>query len=223
MTASALPALRPEDLGHLTAALFGGMFAPAPTDVETTDLDPVGCALLEFHLHVATRDHRLEKVADFGTRVLGATEEQLARMNDYVHDMHTGTGLLDEVRESSLAVEELDDEVTTWLHEQGFTASDSLIILGSSCRFDRQVIEAKMPALDRLMTHRMMDASGLNEVLDAFLPAIARQAEELFVPPRSTRPDGAPRMAHRAEDDAAWSVAQMRALVQSISIGVPRP
>lgn len=113
-----------------------------PIDLETTGLHPVDDRILEFAMLLL--DHDLNTVAEFGSRVVHANEPALARMNDYVRDMHVGTGLLDAVRQSSLSLSDVDEEASEWLSEHGVGESGG-IPLGSSCRLDLYMVELQMP------------------------------------------------------------------------------
>ena len=185
----------------------GWIFAgpdPVGIDVETTGLDPVNDHLLEFAAVLLTRD--LTFVDSFGSRVLGATEEQLSRMNPYVREMHTRTGLLDEVRSSTRTVLDLEDEVLAWLEGHDHLPADDprdrdLIILGSSCRLDLAMIENKMPRLAKTMTHRMGDVSAFRELMTMWAPDLV---------PEWTPPEDPSSTAHRALDDVFTTIAEAR-------------
>lgn len=179
------------------------MFRPLPIDLETTGLDLRSHVILEFGLTLVTND--LKHVEHFGSRVVHATEAQLAGMNSYVREMHTGTGLLDEVRASTLSIADVDQEVSAWLRDRDFSPAASGIILGSNCRLDLNFIERDMPLLTELMTYRMIDISGIREAMTLWAPEalpshpfqLAMSSE--FVP-------------HRVMSDIAWTLAEARDL-----------
>ena len=192
------------------------MLTPVPIDIETTGLDSSEHVILEFAMLLVTPD--LEFVADFGSRVLHASEDQLADMNNFVTNMHTQTGLVDLVRASSLTVAQLDLEVTEWLASHGHHGHDdarerTAIILGSSCRLDLNFIEAQMPRLARVLHYRMLDISGTREALLMWQP-------ELVAPgPFVIQPDekGVMPIAHRAASDIRWSLEEARSLCTSVT------
>ncbi|MCI4659546.1 oligoribonuclease [Cryobacterium zhongshanensis] len=192
------------------------MLTPVPVDLETTGRDVSTHVILEFAMLLVTPE--LEFVADFGSRVLHASEEQLAQMNDFVTNMHTGTGLVDLVRASTLTVEQLDLEVTQWLASHGHHAHDdprdrTAIILGSSCRLDLNFIEAQMPLLTTVLHYRMLDISGTREALLMWQP-------EMVAPgPFVIQPDehGVMPIAHRAASDIRWSLEEARGLRASVA------
>lgn len=193
------------------------MLSPVPIDLETTGLHIVDDAILEFAMLVATPG--LEVVADFGSRVVHAPEEKLARMNDFVRETHTENGLLDAVRESTLSITEVDDEAAQFLIDMGFTASDSpydrdLILLGSSCRLDLGMIERQMPKLQRLLHFRMIDCSGIREAVSMWAPElghlITHNADRLMDEP-----------GHRAHADARRTLEEAREQRSMLRAAVP--
>lgn len=186
------------------------MPTPVPIDLESTGLDPSKDAILEFAMLLVTPD--LETIADFGSRVVHATEEQLALMDDYVRDMHTKTGLLDDVRASTLALDDLDREAATWLAQHGLVEKNSGIILGSSCLLDLNFIEHQMPLLAEVLHYRMIDISGLRETLLMWEP-------ELVPGPPFQVAMQDDWIAHRAGSDIRWSLEEARDLRSSIKLG----
>jgi oligoribonuclease len=188
------------------------MLTPVPIDLETTGLNASANTILEFALLLVTTD--LEHVADFGSRVLHATEEQLAQMNEFVTNMHTETGLLDEVRASTLTVGQLDDEVVTWLAGYGHLEHEdpldrTAILLGSSCRLDLSFIEAQMPRLARVLHYQLIDVSGVRETLLMWRPELV-PSEPFEVALDDSW------IAHRAASDIRWSLEEARGLRTSL-------
>ncbi|WP_311245431.1 MULTISPECIES: oligoribonuclease [unclassified Microbacterium] len=179
---------------------------PTGIDLEMTGLDPKVDCILEFAQVLLTRD--LEPIDDFGSRVLHASEEQLAVMSDYVREMHTQTGLLDEVRASTLTVEALEDEVIEFLAGHGHVQHDdprdrTVITLGASLRADMAFIDEYMPRLAKVVHYRIVDVSGFRETLEMILPGF--KAPQPF---QVAAEDGY--AVHRAASDIRWSIAELR-------------
>src|ERR1700733_7977677 len=72
-------------------------------DLEMTGLDPDRHVIVEIATLV-TNDE-LEIVAEGPDLVIGATDAELAEMDDVVIKMHTSSGLLDEIKKSTLTLE----------------------------------------------------------------------------------------------------------------------
>lgn len=190
------------------------MFRPIPVDLEMTGLDLGRHVILEFALTLVSPD--LELVADFGSRIIHATEEQLAEMDDHVLDMHTETGLLDEVRASTLSIADVDREVSTWLREHGINEPNAGIILGASTRKDLEFIERDMPLFAELLTYRMLDISAIKEALRLWAPEIEiQQPFHLLLT--------GDHLAHRAANDIRWTLAEAVEIRDLFSDLRPRP
>ncbi|WP_181273562.1 exonuclease domain-containing protein [Brevibacterium oceani] len=191
---------------------------PVPIDLETTGLHPADDAILEFAMLLVDRD--LDVVADFGNRVVFQPEDVLeARMNDYVRRMHTDNGLLEAVRESDLRLDAVDEEAADWLHEHGVAGDGAGIVLGSSCRLDLYMIELQMPRLARLLTHRMIDVSGVRESLNLYLPGL-ELADDARIHEHVPAGEGA--TSHRAHDDIRWTLGEARCQRETLR-GLIRP
>jgi oligoribonuclease len=182
---------------------------PVVIDLETTHLEMDRGVILEFSMVLADRD--LEIVEDFGSRVIHATEDELAVMNPFVTNMHTDTGLVDEVRASMLSIADIDEEAASWLAGHGFDHENyrNGIILGSSCRLDLNYIERHMPKLAGVMTYKMIDVSGMEEALRMWQP-------EMLPPEPYELAEQEGWTQHRAASDVRWSLEKARRLRTAI-------
>ncbi len=180
---------------------------PTPIDLETTGLHPTQDLILEFAMLVCDRD--LNVVADFGSRTIRQSNLMMKlRMNDYVSEMHFNSGLLEAVMMSELKLEDVDAEAAQFLRDLGYAESDDardrdLILLGSSCRLDRYMIELQMPQLNRFLHYRMIDASGIREAAAMWAPDFLEQST--YNPDRLLDEPG-----HRAHADARRSLEEAR-------------
>lgn len=193
---------------------------PVPIDIETTGLDHNENCILEFAMSLVTPD--LELIADFGSRVLHATEEQLSRMTPFVRQMHTETGLLEEVLSSTLTITELEDEVLGWLADFGHTSHENpadrtTAMLGASNRLDLNFVDVHMPRLATVLHYTPMDVSGYRQMLEMWVPGyrvpqpLHLQLEEGW-------------KAHRAASDIRWTLEEARGIrrdLQTMSVPIP--
>lgn len=183
--------------------LTGPSELPVAGDLETTGLHPVLDHILEFDIRLL--DRKLNLVADFGSRVIHTSETQLERMNDYVRDMHTKNGLLEEVRASTRTLADVDAEVAAWLLAHGIDGvSTQGIFLGSSCRLDLYMIELQMPKTAALLTHRMIDVSGFRKASELYVP-------EIQLDTAAPNADGNTASNHRTGADIDWTIREARA------------
>jgi len=173
-----------------------------PIDLETTGLDPVKDTILEFAMLLV--DDNLDVIAEFGSRVIHAEPAQLERMNEYVTNMHTRSGLLEEVKNSTVSLATVDFDASQWLiqHGVGVEAHPSIdtrgIIIGSSVRLDLNFIEAQMPLVAAVLHYRLIDISGIREALARWAPVLIPT-----VAPSSC-------VAHRAMEDIRESLYEAR-------------
>ena len=73
-------------------------------DLEMTGLDPAENVIVEIATLITNND--LEILAEGPSLVIQASEDDLAIMDPYVVEMHTKSGLLDEIRNSKVTLEE---------------------------------------------------------------------------------------------------------------------
>lgn len=171
---------------------------PVAIDIETTGLVAHQDHVLE--IAVVLLDPELNVVEHFGSRVVHVREHNLdERMNDFVRTMHTSNGLLDEVAASTRTLLSVELEIVEWLQAHGLGHKQG-IILGSSCRLDLNIIETQMPRLAGLLSHRMIDVSGVREALRLYEPDL-----DLV-----SYPAGTTGQSHRAMDDILWTIEEAR-------------
>ena len=84
-------------------------------DLEMTGLDPKRHRIIEIATIIT--DSELNIVAEGPDLVIHAHDKILERMNDYVHEMHHRSGLLDEVRKSTITMEEAENQTLDFLNE----------------------------------------------------------------------------------------------------------
>lgn len=174
---------------------------PVAIDIETTGLVAHQDHVLE--IAVVLLDAELNVVERFGSRVIHVPKDRLdERMNDFVRKMHTSNGLLDEVAASTRTLLNVELEIVKWLKARGVGHKQG-IILGSSCRLDLNIIETQMPRLAELLSHRMIDVSGVREALRLYEPDF-----DLVSYPASTTDSAG--SSHRAMDDVLWTIEEAR-------------
>ena len=84
-------------------------------DLEMTGLEPARHVIVEIATIIT--DDELEIIAEGPDLVLQANDSQLAEMDDFVTDMHTRSGLLDEIRKSSITMNEASELTLNFIKE----------------------------------------------------------------------------------------------------------
>jgi oligoribonuclease len=176
-------------------------------DLEMTGLDPDTDVIVEIAVIVTNGD--LAEVHEGPNLVIGATEEQLATMDDVVVEMHTSSGLLDEVKRSTLTVEEAEAAVMDWLLP---LVPEPRIapLAGNSVHADRAFLRRYMPTLHDHLHYRHVDVSTLKELAKRWLPEILEA------------PNGK-QGAHRALADIRESITELGNYRERLFVPEARP
>lgn len=128
-------------------------------DIETSGLDEHTARLLE--VGMVLTDDMLEEVAYIDV-VLGWRNPHEMEMPDEVREMHTRSGLLDEVARSRLCLREAEDLLVAWVKHHG---AEGLYMAGSGVHFDRRWLRHLMPSLAGCFHYRNFDMTTLRYFL----------------------------------------------------------
>jgi oligoribonuclease len=158
-----------------------------------TGLDLAKDALIEIAALVT--DAELNVLGDGLDIVIHADGEQLAGMPDVVRDMHAHSGLTEEVRRSSVTLEEAERQVLAYVREH-VPDANTAPLAGNSIATDRGFIARDMPALDAHLHYRMVDVSSVKELIRRWYPRI------YYAKPEKG-------LAHRALADIKESIGEL--------------
>ena len=154
-------------------------------DLEMTGLDPKRHRIIEIATIITDSD--LNVIAEGPDLVIHAHDKILERMNDYVHEMHHRSGLLDEVRESKITIEEAEIQTLDFLNEHLGTKYKPPLC-GNSIGTDRRFLDSQMNTLERRLHYRVVDVSSIKELAMRWNPQL-----DAKMPPKME--------THRALDD----------------------
>jgi oligoribonuclease len=174
-------------------------------DLEMTGLEVERHAIVEIACIVTNGD--LEPLDDGIDLVVHADAETLARMDDFVRNMHTKSGLLTEIERSALRVEEAEARVLDYVRVHVPTPATAPVC-GNSIGVDRRFLDRYMHTLDAHLHYRNIDVSSLKELCRRWYPAIYRK-----------RPGKAE--THRALDDIKESIAELRYYREHLFVPAP--
>ena len=138
-------------------------------DCEMTGLDLGSDKLIE--IAVLVTDSELNILGDGVDVVIHAEDAALSSMIDVVADMHRRSGLIDEVKASTVDLATAEAMVLDYIGEhvkQPRTAP----LAGNSIATDRSFIARDMPALDAFLHYRMVDVSSIKELCRRWYPRI---------------------------------------------------
>lgn len=163
-------------------------------DLEMTGLDPATDVIVEVATLVTDDD--LEVIAEGPDLVIHQPPEVLAHMGDVVREMHTTSGLLDEIVASTTTLEEAGAATLAFLKAH-IPEPRTVPLCGNSIGTDRRFMEAQMPALENRAHYRVVDVSSIKELAWRWYPEAMRKA-----PPKLE--------AHRALGDILESIAELK-------------
>jgi oligoribonuclease len=158
-----------------------------------TGLDLAKDALIEIAALVT--DSELNVLGEGVDIVIHADEEALANMPDVVQKMHAHSGLTDEVRRSTVTLEEAERRVLEYVREF-VPEPNHAPLAGNSIGTDRGFITRDMPDLDGHLHYRMVDVSSIKELVRRWYPRI------YYAKPEKG-------LAHRALADIKESIGEL--------------
>jgi len=176
-------------------------------DLEMTGLDVEHDVIVEIACIVT--DASLEALDDGVQLVVHADADTLARMGDFVREMHTKSGLLPEISASSVDVAAAQAATLEYV-KQHVPAASTAPLCGNSIGTDRRFLARYMTDLDEYLHYRSIDVSSLKELCRRWYPAIYRK-----------RPGKAEH--HRALADIRESIEELRFYRANLLIPPPEP
>lgn len=129
-------------------------------DCEMTGLDVTRDALIEVAVVITDADLN---IVDPGIDVLiTPPAEALEGMNDFVRQMHTSSGLLDELP-SGTTMEDAQQQVLDYIR-RFVPAPKKALLAGNSVGTDKMFLEANMPLVIDHLHYRLVDVSSIKEL-----------------------------------------------------------
>jgi oligoribonuclease len=175
-------------------------------DCEMTGLNPESDCLVE--VAVVITNSELE-VLDSGLAVvIKPRPESWANMNDFVRNMHTESGLVDEV-ENGVSLADAEDIILDYIKQFVPNAKEAPLA-GNTIGTDRMFINKYMPNLDQYLHYRNIDVSSIKELTRRWYPRV------YFQMPKK---DG----GHRALADILESIQELRYYRQTVMVAAPGP
>jgi oligoribonuclease len=176
-------------------------------DCEMTGLSLTADALVEIACVVT--DSELNVLDEGIDLVMGAPEAALAQMDPVVVDMHTHSGLIEEIRSATLTVAEAEQQVLAYL-KQHVPERRKAPLCGNSIATDRSFIARDMLALDDHLHYRMVDVSSIKELARRWYPRAYFQAP-------------AKNGGHRALADILESITELKYYRAAVFVAQPGP
>ena len=159
-----------------------------------TGLDPSRHVIVEIATIIT--DDELNLVAEGPDLVVSATDAELAEMDDFVRNMHTKSGLLDQITASTMSLEEAGRQTLAFLQEH-IPEPGTVPLCGNSIGTDRRFLAAALPEIEEYLHYRSIDVSTIKELARRWYP------ESLSAMPRKAS-------GHRALDDIRESLNELK-------------
>ena len=163
-------------------------------DLEMTGLDHTSDRIVEIATLIT--DDNLEIVAEGPDLVVHQPEDVLAAMDPFVVGMHTSSGLLDQIRASTVTLEQAGAETLAFIKEH-VPGERTVPLCGNSIGTDRRFLAAYLPEIEGHLHYRSVDVSSIKELVRRWYPDVLAKR-------------GWKQGAHRALDDIRESVAELR-------------
>jgi oligoribonuclease len=175
-------------------------------DCEMTGLNPDLDCLVE--IAVVITDSELNVVDEGIDLVIKPRADSLEKMNDFVRNMHTTSGLINEF-ENGLELEEAERLVLEYIQRFIPNAKDAPLA-GNTIGTDRMFIAKYMPQVDAHLHYRNIDVSSIKELSRRWYPRV------YFQLPKKTGD-------HRALADILESIKELRYYRETVFVGLPGP
>ncbi len=163
-------------------------------DLEMTGLDPDRHAIVE--IATLLTDNNLELIAEGPDLIVHATNTELAEMDDFVTNMHTKSGLLEQIKSSPISLAEAGEKTLAFLQEH-IEEARTVPLCGNSIGTDRRFLAKQLPEVEDFLHYRSIDVSTLKELARRWHPDAYAAA-----PKKSG--------GHRALDDIRESLDELR-------------
>lgn len=134
-----------------------------------------------FEIAFIVTDRNLNPIGEPLRIVINQSEEDIQKSNPWALEQHTKSGLLDEVRRSTITLSQAEQMVIEYFKSLGIEKYDrksrkGAIFAGNSIMLDRDYFMAQTPEIHNYMHYRQLDVSVLALACRAFYPEVAELA-----------------------------------------------
>ncbi|NEE02677.1 oligoribonuclease [Phytoactinopolyspora halotolerans] len=171
-----------------------------------TGLDLKRDALIE--IAVLVTDGELNVLGDGVDVVIRPPNEAIEQMQGLVRDMHTESGLLDELHEG-VTLDEARDQALGYIKEY-VPEPVKAPLAGNTVHMDRLFLARDLPELEGWLHYRNVDVSSIKELVRRWYPRV------YFASPDKTG-------NHRALGDIQDSINELRYYRQTVFVPLPGP
>ena len=98
-------------------------------------------------------------------------------MNDFVRNMHTSSGLLDDLHTCGVSMEEATEQVLSYI-KRFVPQQGKALLAGNSVGTDKMFLEANMPSVVNHLHYRLVDVSSIKELAKRWYRAAFAESPE---------------------------------------------
>ena len=175
-------------------------------DLEMTGLDPMHDEIVEIACIVTEGD--LTELDEGISLVVKPNDAPLAAMDQFVVDMHTSSGLIDEIPQG-VSLADANEAVLAYIKSH-IPESRKAPLAGSSVYVDRIFLSRYMPDIDAHLHYRIVDVSSIKELTKRWYP------RAYYNTPEKTG-------NHRALADIREAIAELRYYRDAVMVPLPGP
>ena len=175
-------------------------------DCEMTGLDVQVDEICE--IAVVVTDQELVEVDPGLQIVVKPGRKALKNMGEFVTNMHTESGLIDEMPQG-VSIQEAETQVLKYI-KQWIPEERTAPLAGNSIGTDRMFLNRQMPTLDAFLHYRNIDVSSIKELTRRWYPRV------YFQMPKKTG-------NHRALADIKESIKELRYYRGTVLVEIPGP
>jgi oligoribonuclease len=176
-------------------------------DLEMTGLDPESHVIVEIATIIT--DDQLNIIAEGPDIVVHQPDDVLSRMDPFVVDMHTTSGLLPAIKASTIGLDEAGRRTLDFIR-QHVPEARTVPLCGNSIGTDRRFLARYLPDIENHLHYRSVDVSTIKELVKRWYPGLD-----------TTRPAKAGN--HRALGDVHESIAELRYYRERVFLGPESP
>jgi len=162
-------------------------------DLEMTGLDHTSDVIVEIATLIT--DDNLEIIAEGPDLVVHQDDDVLERMDPFVVEMHTRSGLLESIKSSEISLEQAGAATLDFI-KLHVPEPMTVPLCGNSIGTDRRFLAAYLPEIENHLHYRSIDVSSVKELVKRWYPGVDASR------PRSQG-------SHRALDDIRESIREM--------------
>jgi oligoribonuclease len=176
-------------------------------DLEMTGLDATRDVIVEIATLITDDD--LELIAEGPDLVVHHPPDALEVMGDYVREMHTRSGLLEQIAASTVSLDDAGAQTLAFLQEH-IDEPGTVPLCGNSIGTDRRFLTAYLPDIENFLHYRSVDVSTIKELARRWNPQALEGLPE--------KKEG-----HRALDDIRESLDELRFYRKALFVAPPAP